>query len=96
VVSNPQAALESLLNETETAHGRYEASELGGIYDERWADWYARRLIERGYNHLVKDDTVDAEGLSALLIRLFEDYKASGSGEKWSAYFARVIIGDRE
>lgn len=92
--ADSQAALEHLFNETEAAHGRYERSELGGVYDEDWADWYAHRLIERGYNHLVSDTTVDEEGLSALLVRLFELYKASGSGETWSAYFARAIIND--
>ncbi len=94
MAANRQVSLEHLLNETEAAHGRYEASELGGVYDERWADWYARRLIEHGYPHLVSDTTVDEGALSALLVRLFERYQASGSHERWSAYFAREIIGD--
>ncbi len=94
MAANQQAALEHLLNETEAAHGRYERTELGGIYDDRWADWYARRLIDHGYNHLVGDETADEDGVSALLTDLFERYKVSGSGEKWSTYFARVIFDD--
>jgi len=35
------------------AHGIHEATELGGVYDEDWPQWYAehmtRTLAEAGY-----------------------------------------------
>lgn len=93
VSADQQAAIEHLLRAAEAAHGEYERAELGGVYDQRWADWYAQWLVDHGYNTLV-DVAIEAEGLSALLDRLFELYRASGSGESWSSYFARAIVDD--
>ena len=93
MAADQQAAVEHLLRAAEAAHGAYERAELGGNYDQQWADWYARWLVAHGYNQLV-DVASEAEGLSTLLDRLFELYKASGSGENWAAYFARAIVDD--
>jgi hypothetical protein len=93
VAADQQAAIEHLLRAAEAAHGAYERAELGGVYDRQWADWYARWLVEHGYNTLA-DVEIEAEGLSALLDRLFALYKANGSGEDWAAYFARAIVDD--
>ena len=43
-----------LLKETATAHGKHEAEELGGVFDEQWPDWYATYFTEK----------LHAEGLS--------------------------------
>ncbi|MEV4313020.1 hypothetical protein [Actinocrispum sp. NPDC049592] len=41
------------LKKAAAAHGKYEADELGGVYDEDWPQWYAqhmaRTLAESGY-----------------------------------------------
>jgi hypothetical protein len=41
------------LNQAATAHGVHEATELAGVYDEQWPEWYAahmtRTLTEAGY-----------------------------------------------
>jgi hypothetical protein len=45
-------AIETLLRAAATAHGEYEAAELGGVYDTEWPRWYAthiaRSLNEQG------------------------------------------------
>jgi hypothetical protein len=41
------------LNQAAAAHGVHEATELAGVYDEQWPEWYAahmtRTLTEAGY-----------------------------------------------
>ena len=43
-----------LLKETAAAHGKHEAEELGGVFDEQWPEWYATYFTDR----------LHAEGLS--------------------------------
>ncbi|MEO8263218.1 MAG: hypothetical protein ABI566_11680 [Pseudolysinimonas sp.] len=42
-----------LLKDTAAAHGKHEAEELGGVFDEQWPEWYSTymtdRLHEEGY-----------------------------------------------
>lgn len=41
------------LNQAAAAHGVHEATDLAGVYDEQWPEWYAahmtRTLTEAGY-----------------------------------------------
>ncbi|MEL5992117.1 hypothetical protein ACOKGD_11250 [Microbacterium phosphatis] len=39
-----EALLKALLIEAATAHGRYEAEELGGVHDADWPAWYAAHM----------------------------------------------------
>ena len=36
-----------LLKETAAAHGKHEAEELGGVFDEEWPEWYSTYLTDR-------------------------------------------------
>ena len=38
------AVILDLLVGAATAHGVYEADELGGVYDEGWPAWYAAHM----------------------------------------------------
>jgi hypothetical protein len=42
-----------LLREAAAAHGEHEKTELGGVYDEQWPEWYAEHMVralhEAGY-----------------------------------------------
>ncbi|MCE4027190.1 hypothetical protein LXM50_14515 [Microbacterium sp. Au-Mic1] len=53
-----------LLRAAATAHGAYEAQDLGGIYDEQWPEWYAahmvRQLEERGLRIAPAEALTDA------------------------------------
>jgi len=48
------------LTEAAKAHGIYEETELAGVYDENWPEWYARHmahtLAELGFQ-LTKNQT---------------------------------------
>jgi hypothetical protein len=47
------AVLFSALLDAAKAHGVYEGTELAGVHDENWPEWYAdhmtRTLSEQGY-----------------------------------------------
>lgn len=47
------AAILDALTKAAVAHGVHEKEDLGGVYDEKWPDWYAvhmaRTLTELGY-----------------------------------------------
>ncbi len=34
------------LKKAAAAHGIHEKDDLGGVYDERWPEWYARHMVE--------------------------------------------------
>jgi hypothetical protein len=36
-----------LLKDTAAAHGKHEAEELGGVFDEQWPEWYATYFTDR-------------------------------------------------
>lgn len=36
-----------LLRDTAAAHGDYEKTELAGVFDEQWPEWYASYFTER-------------------------------------------------
>ena len=48
-----QDGLLDLLYRTSSAHGEYETTELNGVYDVAWADWYADWAIRNGLNSLI-------------------------------------------
>jgi hypothetical protein len=80
-----------LLEETEAAHGRYEAEELNGVYDEAWASWYASHAVENGIGqHL--GEGVSAESLADALTAAYAEHQSSGSDEGWSSGVARRIV----
>lgn len=34
-----------VLNQAATAHGIHEATDLGGVRDEQWPEWYAQHMV---------------------------------------------------
>lgn len=88
------AALETLLSETEAAHGVYETAELGGVYDEAWPRWYAAYAVEHGIGRLVGRE-VSVDELTAFLARGWADsQRAGGTAEPWAAGTARRIVAE--
>ena len=85
-------ALAGLLAETGEAHGRYEETELNGVYDQQWPQWYAAHAVGQGIGELV-GRTVTADELAAFLASTnaeFERIEPKPS-EPWAAYTARRI-----
>ena len=86
-------AIQELLVAAEKAHGVYEATELNGVYDEDWPQWYARYAVDHGIGDLVGRE-VETDRLARLLSTGFDDFKQvqPDSSEPWSAYLARRIV----
>jgi len=89
---DPADAVSALLAETETAHGVYETRELGGVYDQDWARWYALYAVEHGLGGLLGHD-VPADRVAAFLARAFDDFKTADPKptSSWAPWMARRI-----
>lgn len=88
-------ALTRLLSETGEAHGRYEETELNGVYDQQWPQWYAAHAVDQGIGELV-GRALTAEELAAFFASTnaeFERIEPKPS-EPWAAYAARRIAAD--
>lgn len=86
------AAITALLIESEQAHGVYESTELGGVYDEDWPRWYAAYAVEHGIGALVGHDVTEAD-LATFLASSYDDFRRMEPTptEPWAAYLARRI-----
>lgn len=85
-------AIAALLTQAESAHGDYEATELNGVYDEAWADWYARYAVQYGIGDLL-GQPITAEQLAKLLASAFDAFRSlkGSSADSWAIYVARRI-----
>ena len=88
-------ALRELLVEAEAAHGVYETTELGGVYDQAWPAWYARYAVEHGIGEQL-DHPVSTETLAELMARAFSDFKEADPvpAESWAVYMAQRIAAE--
>jgi len=82
----------ALLVETGNAHGRYEAAELGGVYDQHWPRWYAAYAVEHGIGDLV-GHPVTTDELAAFLATSNVELERIEPElrEPWATYTARRI-----
>ena len=88
-------ALTSLLSETGQAHGRFEETELNGVYDQDWPTWYAAYAVDHGIGELV-GRAVTADELAAFMASTnveFERIEPKPS-EPWAFYTARRIAAE--
>jgi hypothetical protein len=89
-----QAAIVALLQETESAHGSYESTVLGGIRDEAWARWYADDLLHRGLAKRLGEPHLSAESLATRLTQLDAEYRRVQPNVPWTEYYAaRLATG---
>jgi hypothetical protein len=91
--TDPIDAIRALLVETEEAHGRYETTELGGVYDQDWPRWYAAYAVEHGIGVLVGHE-VTADRLASFLAATNLEFQEAKSGEAWAAWTARRAATD--
>lgn len=93
--STPEQAVAALLRETETAHGAYETTVLGGVFDDAWAAWYAAYLLDHGLGDLLPGAaSLDAGSLTATLARLAADYERGDQTSPWPDDYARGIVAE--
>lgn len=85
-----QDALIDLLQRTGSAHGEYETTELNGVYDDAWADWYADWAIGKGLNNFLGTSFSTAE-FSRVLTDLNEELKKATTEEGWAQFTARRL-----
>ena len=91
--TTPEKEIAALLRETETAHGAYETSDLGGVYDEAWPAWYAAYLLDHGLGaHLPGAEGLDVTSLAAMLARLAADYEQGEQTGPWPDVYAQGLI----
>jgi hypothetical protein len=95
MTTQPTDALERLLAQTKEAHGVYETSELGGVYDQEWPRWYATYAVEHGIASALGRD-ITAEELGELLTRAWSDLSALDPrpAEPWGSWTARWLRRD--
>lgn len=88
-------AIAALLVEAQGAHGVYEATELNGVYDREWPQWYARYAVEHGIGDLL-GRAVDVDRLAGLLATGFEEFEQTepSPAEPWSAYLGRRVADE--
>ena len=79
-----------LLDQAGRAHGKYEETELKGIYDQDWARWYAGYVVEQGISALL-GHVVTVDQVAAFFTSSYADFQKANSGEAWSAYTARRL-----
>lgn len=93
MTATPEAEVAALLRQAEAAHGEYETTVLGGVYDEDWPRWYAVYLLEHGLaEHLSNTGRADAEALAVTLKRLADDYERERPAEPWPDVYARRLL----
>ena len=83
-------AVAALLARAGAAHGIYEERELGGVYDERWPEWYAAYLVEHGLGDLL-GRPISAGELGDLLAAADAAYKQVQPAEHWATFYARRL-----
>jgi hypothetical protein len=95
--SDPRVeAVTALLLEAESAHGTYEALDLGGVYDQEWASWYAEYAIEHGLSDIL-GHPAPLDRVSPLLAAAyaeFEQLDPRPDRAEWAAHLARRVVED--
>ncbi len=81
------AELVRRLNDAKEAHFQFQETELGGVYDQQWSDWYARFLLDQGWNRLFTREW-NAEQLAEALRRADVEQRANAPDAKWQEYYA--------
>ena len=86
-------AFKALLDQTEAAHGKYESTELNGVYDRDWPRWYATYAVEHGLGTTFGRD-VSADRVAGFLAATFVEFEAANPkpAEPRSAYMARRMV----
>lgn len=82
--------LTDLLNEAQRAHGEYEATELNGVFDEGWPQWYGAYIVDHGLSETVGQN-VTAEQAAAHLASAYAEYERADPKPvaTWAEYIAR-------
>lgn len=89
----PDTALEVLLAQAKAAHGEYERTELGGVYDEQWPAWYGRFLVAHGLAGLLGRE-LTSDQVADLLARSWAEQERTAPTETWEAFTAQRLAAE--
>ena len=82
--------LSRLLTEASGAHRQYEIQSLNGVYDQQWAGWYARYLLQHDWNeYFVRNWEPDE--LAAALGEVDREYRANKPDRTWQDYYGEYF-----
>lgn len=89
-------AITALLAEAGEAHGAYEEAELGGVYDEDWARWYAAWAVDHGIAELV-GRPIGSDELAGFLASTNAELERTEPkpSESWAEWTARRLAAER-
>ena len=80
-----------LLSGAGEAHHVFEQTVLKGVYDQEWPLWYARWVIEHGFNEAL-GHRLTPEQLGADLRRIYyEQYEKEKPNQGWAEYMAQRL-----
>lgn len=84
------ARLTTLLNEAQQAHGKFEATELNGVFDEEWPRWYASYAIGHGLAEILGRE-VTVERVGDHLATAYAEYEGVDPkpDASWAEYIAQ-------
>ena len=87
--------IDALLVQAGEAHGRYEETELNGVYDQAWPRWYAAYAIEHGIGDLL-GHPVTTDQLAVFLDSSNRDLERIEAElrEPWATYTARRVASE--
>jgi hypothetical protein len=80
-----------LLAAAGAAHGVYETTELGGVYDQNWPVWYATWLLEHGLGELLMRPLTVPE-LADALAACDAAHRRERPAQSWPDYYAPRLI----
>jgi hypothetical protein len=84
------AKIAQLLAQAGSAHHHFEQTELKGVYDQAWPEWYANHLLENKLDDLLVRP-VSREELSDFLFQSNETRTQQHPQPNWVDYTAREI-----
>jgi antitoxin component HigA of HigAB toxin-antitoxin module len=90
VMEDRTARVSALLHEAaETHHTVYRITD--GV-DPDWATWYSEWLLNLSELPDLLGSKPVRSALTAVLVRLDEEYAAQNQGERWEDYYARRLV----
>jgi hypothetical protein len=85
-----EARVAALLHEAaETHHVVYRITDGA---DDDWATWYSDWLTRLSELHDVLGAAPARSALTAMLVRLDEEYTAAAPDERWEDHYARALV----
>jgi hypothetical protein len=82
------------LQRASAAHGTYEEHELGGVYHEEWADWYAEHMSAslRGEGFVLTSDFLAHQLREAATAHGLREASPDDPDDAWPAWYVAHMM----